>query len=190
MSKWGQLVVKTLSWRKGPEQQPSLSSLHLVIRLPCSDSVVCLVKPRNQSLSRNMGCLWVSGFKCFCLWPGIVAKCQAKSERTGSRARLKRAIVFSCSAVIRNRCPPPSLLRRGDCFTRLNFIEHNFNGRPITPLNNVSGRLVCVCFPRENGAHTSRAEQAGPESAFKDPTSKEHDSHVSMKLKICSPDFD
>lgn len=67
-------------------------------------------------------------FPCRCLWPGIVAMCQAGSKWTGSRTQLKRAIVFPRSDVIRNICTP-STLKREACLTGFDFIEHNFNGR-------------------------------------------------------------
>lgn len=106
-----------------PSTEPIIRLRRSELRGLPSQAQKCVVKQKH-------GLFTGFGFPCRCLWPGIVAKCQAESKRTGSRARLKRPIVFPRSDVIRTICPPSSTLKREACLTGLNFIEHNFNGRP------------------------------------------------------------
>ena len=105
---------------------PGLWPAEPIIRLLRSELCGPPSQAQNSVVKQKHGLFTGLGFPCRCLWPGIVAKCQAESEWTGSRARLKSAIVFPRSQVIRNMCPP---LKREACLTGLNFIEHNFNGR-------------------------------------------------------------
>lgn len=113
-----------------PSILSSLWPTEPVIRLHFSE-VGGSPSPAQKSVVKQKHGLFTGfRFPCRCLWPGIVAKCQAESKWTGSRTRLKRAIVFPRSDVIRNICPPSSTLKRNACLTGLNFIEHNFNGHP------------------------------------------------------------
>lgn len=79
-----------------------------IIRLRFSE--LCGPPPPAQRsvVKQKHGLFTGFGFPSRCLWPGVVAKCQAESERAGSRTRLKRAIVFPRLDVIGNTCPPSS----------------------------------------------------------------------------------
>lgn len=101
-----------------------------IIRLQRSELCGSPAPAQKSVVKQKHGLFTGFRFPCRCLWPGIVAMCQTESKWTGSRTRLKRAIVFPCSDVIRNICLPSSMLKRQACLTGLNFIEHNFNGCP------------------------------------------------------------